>query len=494
MNNLYFKLCFLFFILMTSCSEEKLDGEEYGTVTGRVVIADTFEPMENVKIVSSPASGTIFTNAEGKFVMEKVKVGEYSFQAQKDGYVSKYESVSVSINGTSEVVFELKKATGNNKPPTAPVLTAPLDNAIKQNIALDLTWTAADPDNDVLTYTVIVRNDANSDVKTFADIKDKKLSLTGLLYGVKYFWQVSVTDGLSTAVLSAVNSFTTKTFPAARYLLVDKINDNNVIYTADDAANKYQLTSSETNSWKPRRNGQTKKIAFIRSSGSLNHIYTMNEDGSEIKKITSSVPIAGFNADNISFSWNTSGSQIIYPNFDKLYRINNDGSGLTQIYKTPNGKFISECDWSNDGSKIALKVNDANGYDVEIYVINTSGIVINQVLSGFKGAVSGLNFSITGQKLLFTRDVSEFENSSYRQLDSRIFEHNFLTSVTNAITNEKPSGTNDFDVRYSPNEAELIFTNSSNDGISVKNIVKSGMSTIDSRVVLFSGSFMPDWE
>jgi hypothetical protein len=40
------------------------------------------------------------------------------------------------------------------------------------------------------------------------------------------------------------------------------------------------------------------------------------------------------------YSWNTSGSQIIY--FDKLYRIN-DGSGLTKIYQTSNGKFISEC-------------------------------------------------------------------------------------------------------------------------------------------------------
>jgi hypothetical protein len=45
------------------------------------------------------------------------------------------------------------------------------------------------------------------------------------------------------------------------------------------------------------------------------------------------------------------GSQIIYPYFDKLYRINNDGSGLTKIYQTSNGKFISECDWSNDGAK-----------------------------------------------------------------------------------------------------------------------------------------------
>jgi hypothetical protein len=51
--------------------------------------------------------------------------------------------------------------------------------------------------------------------------------------------------------------------------------------------------------------------------------------------------------------------------FVKLYRINNDGSGLIKIYQTPNGKFISECDWRNDGVKIELKVNDPNRYNTE---------------------------------------------------------------------------------------------------------------------------------
>jgi hypothetical protein len=50
-------------------------------------------------------------------------------------------------------------------------------------------------------------------------------------------------------------------------------------------------------------------------------------------------------------------------------------------------------------------------------VINTSGIVVNQVLSGIAGAV-GLNFS---QKLAFTRDVSGYEDANYRQLDTRVF-------------------------------------------------------------------------
>jgi hypothetical protein len=45
---------------------------------------------------------------------------------------------------------------------------------------------------------------------------------------------------------------------------------------------------------------------------------------------------------------------------------------------------------SNDGSK--YKVNDPNGYNAEIYVINTAGTVQNQVVSGINGAIGGLIF------------------------------------------------------------------------------------------------------
>ncbi|MBC7747908.1 MAG: hypothetical protein H7Z76_04890, partial [Methylotenera sp.] len=130
--------------------------------------------------------------------------------------------------------------------------------------------------------------------------------------------------------------------------------------------------------------------------------------------------IAGFNMEHVSYSWSTNGSQLIYPNFDKLYQINANGSGLVQIFKTPNGKFISECDWSQDGSQIVLKVNDISGYNVEIYVINSAGTLLYQVLSGLSGAVSGLNISVDNRNIVYTRDVSGYQSANYRRLDSRI--------------------------------------------------------------------------
>jgi hypothetical protein len=63
-------------------------------------------------------------------------------------------------------------------------------------------------------------------------------------------------------------------------------------------------------------------------------------------------------------------------------------------------------------------------------VITNSGTVIDKVLSGIDGALGGLNFSVTGQRIIFTRDVSGYENANYRQLDTRIYQYVFATATT----------------------------------------------------------------
>ena len=498
MKNIYLKISYLVLLVtIFSCSEEKIAGEEFGILEGKVVSAIDFKPLANVKVFSNPSTSIVFTDEEGNFVITNAKVGDYSFEAQKDGYITKFEAATINTDKATKLVFEMKLSTTNNKPPTTPLLLTPSDNAIGQALELNLTWIATDPEKDSLKYEITLRKDNSSDVVTYAAISGPSYILKGLTYSTKYYWQVSVSDGINPPVLSAIRAFTTTTFPNARFLFVKKNNDNNVIFSGDDSGNQLQLTSSDVNSWRPRRNNQSKKIAFIRASGAQNHLYTMNLDGSGIIKVTNSIPVVGFNSDFINFSWNTSGSQIIYPYFDKLFKINSDGSGLTKIYQTPNGKFISECDWSNDGTKIALKVNDASGYKAEIYVINTSGVVISQVLSGIEGGVGGLNFSLSGQKLVFTRDVSGFEDPNYRQIDTQVFQYTFATNSLIEIGLDKPAGSLDLDVRYSPNEAELILMNTSNDGQSVKNIVKYTPplnNTGSIRTILFANASMPDWE
>jgi hypothetical protein len=481
-------------MLFFSCSEDKfLDGGK-GIVKGRVVDEKTFEPIGNARISSSPNSSKVFTDDAGYFVINDVIPGEYAFEAKKNGYLAKFEGVTVNAGSVSEVVFELEISTSDNRPPQIPILTTPVDNADNQSVNLNLTWTATDPDDDILTFQLILRNDANNEVVTYSNITTPNFALTNLSFSTKYYWQVSASDGINAPVFSETKSFKTIIFPDARYLFVKKIGSNNVIFTADDSGNQLQITTSQTNSFRPRKNTQYDKIAFIRTDGAQGHIYTMNPDGSDVFKVTSSIPVAGFNYDYMNFSWNANGSQIIYPYFDKLYKINRDGSGLTMIFQTPNGKFISECDWSINGSVIALKVNDNNGYNVEIYTISSVGAILNTILSGVTGAAGGLHLSVDNQKLIFTRDVSGFESGDYRQLDSRIFMHNFTTNITSELTTQRPSGTNDLDVRFSPNEADIIFVNTSNDGLSARNVVKYSIGATNSRAILYTNATMPDWK
>ena len=131
--------------------------------------------------------------------------------------------------------------------------------------------------------------------------------------------------------------------------------------------------------------------------------------------------------------------------------------------------------------------------------IRDRGNVVQTVLSGQSGAAGGLNFSIAGNKLLFTRDISGYENPNHRQLDSRIFFYDLNANTTTDISqiSKKPLGTNDLDPRFSPNDAEVIFMNTSNDGISQKDIVKITFNKANTeylRTTLFAKAEMPDWE
>ncbi len=114
-----------------------------------------------------------------------------------------------------------------------------------------------------------------------------------------------------------------------------------------------------------------------------------------------------------------------------------------------------------------------------------------------KGAIGGLDISVDGKSLLYTRDISEFESADYRQLNAHIFNYNFNTQTSIDLSQGKEAGFNDLDPRFSPNEASIIFTNTSNDGVSPINIYMVGVSEMNAeaqRVELFQNAFMPDWE
>lgn len=497
MKNIYKIVFFLMLIFsLASCSEDLVDEVQTATLKGIVIKKGTNQPLKNVKVHTTPTTETVFTKDDGSFTIENVPLGDYSVRAELTGYLTNFQGVSFKNQGQLvSVVFEMSDDDSLNSSPSVPILLSPVDNAVDQPLAVDLTWDASDPDSlDVLKYKLVVKNDFNAEVIQIDDLTEKHYFLENLKFGVTYYWQVTVSDGINPAVNSPVFRFKTSTTPNNRIHYVKKQNGNYYIVSTNEENVNFQFTLSDTNSWRPRLNQNSRLIAFLRTVGGNTQLFTAKPDGSSAFQVTT-VPVAGFNNAELDYSWSKNGNELLYANFTKLYRINKDGSGLQLVYTTTDGSFISECDWSYDGSKIAIKTNDALGYNVKIHVIDMVGNVIKTVLQGVPGAAGGLNFSVDGSKLLYTLDITGHQDENYRQLNTHIFLYDLLTDVVSdlSVLSEKPDGGNDLDPRFSPNDAEVIFVNTSNDGISAKEIWKITLQDYE-RTNMIPEAEMPDWE
>lgn len=492
-------------ILCNSCNEDTIDLLGVGTVTGRVVEAETFDPIENAKISLSPSNNTVFSDENGYFIIKEVEAGDYSVTTSKESYLTNFKPATVTTDLEVNVIFEMEDENALNKAPSTPILVTPEDGSENLELSIKFVWSSSDPEGDTLNYRLELKNDLNNDILIFENISDTTYVVSDLKYGTKYFWQIAANDEINSEVLSQVRAFKTKIYTENRYLFVSKASNNNHIISSasfDDEEetfkNVVKLTSDDQNSWRPRRNPASSLIAFLRTTNNETHLFTMNSDGSNVFQVTSSIPVNGSNLNEIDYSWSSSGDRLMYSYFDKLYVIKKDGSGLELIYQTVDGSLITECDWSNDGSMIALKTNDISGYNVSIYTIDMSGSVIDNVLTDVKGAAGGLDISIDNKLLVYSYDISQFENGDKRQLNSRIYIYNFTTKSSKDISLGKDTGSNDLDPRFSPNEAQIIFVNTSNDGVSIKSIYRMDIgednSNNNTRLLLFNNGFMPDWE
>ncbi|MGG5508018.1 MULTISPECIES: carboxypeptidase regulatory-like domain-containing protein [unclassified Myroides] len=481
--------------LFLSCSEDYVDENGTGSVTGKVVAAESNTPLANVKIETSPSSTTVFTDEKGNFVMETLKQGEYSVKAEAKGYTTAFKGVTVYEGKKSNVIFELTVAKNTQPAPSIPTLITPTEHEVIKSTSVVFKWSSKDKDKSKHLYSLTLKNDSNTTVETFTEIKDTVFEYKHLKLGVKYFWQITVEDKVNSPVKSEMGSFSVYNAPKNnRFFYTKKIQDNLVIFSSDDQGNEFQLTDARQNSFRPRKNETANKIAFFQSNGTALDIYTMDTDGSNLQKVTSSVRPNGFNLNEITFSWPANSNQIYFANFDKLYAINSNGQGLQLLYQTKDGSFISEVDVNVEQQRIALKTNNAMGYQVHLYCIDFQGNHLFTVLKDKPGASSGLQLSNNGMKVLYAYDLEGTENRNYRRISSKLFIYDSASNQSTEISTEVEPGTNDLEPRFSPNEAYVIFTNTSNDERSPQNVYVKELNTmLKTRTEKFKNAAMPDW-
>ncbi len=481
-----FLLVFLF-----GCKEDPIEPILMGSLVGEVVLEADNSPVDKVTISTTPSTSSVFTDVDGRFTLDQLASGTYTIRAEKTGFSTKIETISIFANQATNVILKLLPDTLNNSAPNIPFDPVPTDGETDLTNEVTLEWSSNDIDSDELMYTVRLYNsEQTEDIEVATGITDSMVVLEGLLYNTTYFWQVIVDDGFSAPVNGPVWSFRTGSLPDYRILFSKFENGKYDIYAGNEDGEYVRLTTNLNNNWRPRMNPARDKIAYISNIGIESHIFIMDRDGSNAEQITT-LPISGYNNFELDFCWSPDGAKLMYMNNNRLYTINIDGTALSLFAEAPAGHTFTECDWSTQG-RVVARTTGINSFNSLIFAYEEDGTFELQALGDIPGATGGPAISIDGNAILLTNDISEFESNDGRQLDAHIFLRNLELVNTVDLSIEKDVGTNDLDPRFSPNGAQVIFTNTSNDGVSPKNILIMDFDG-DHREVLFENAEMPDW-
>lgn len=493
-----FKLVVLFLLILgfTACNEDTIEPNGEGVLSGQVLDSDTNKPLAGISISTSPATTALITDANGMFTISDITEGDYAITAKKSGF--KTESVTVAVRNAKEtkVTILLSESNEGDNVPGLPTEPSPENNASDISNSVTLKWKAPKASSkDTLTFDVYLYESGSNQKKKIAEaITDTSVVADNLLHGTTYFWQVNVRSDNGAESNGPIWSFSTASLPNARYLFARNVDGNYDIFSSDGtAANTFRLTSEFSREWWPLLNPKRDIIAYSSNAGIEPQIYTMNRDGSGKKAVTS-VPIAGYHNPGIGFAWAPDGGQLIYGHYALLYRINRDGSGLTVIANAPANRHFRMLDWTATGNKILAQTIGANINDSEIYIMEANGTNMTILVENLPGRVESPAFSVDGKSILYTRDVSGFENTEGRQLDSRIFRKNIDGTGLMDMSASKPAGTNDLYPRYSPTGDKIIFVNAPNDGFGPYDIYTMDVADGKNRTKVFSNAIMPNWK
>src|SRR5690606_11206050 len=99
----------------------------------------------------------------------------FSVRAELKGYVSEYQSISITeFEQKVHVVFEMITDNSLNDPPTVPTLVSPKNLADNLSNNVELEWECTDPDGDELVYKLIFTNNKTNNRVTIPNIKTLK--------------------------------------------------------------------------------------------------------------------------------------------------------------------------------------------------------------------------------------------------------------------------------------------------------------------------------
>ncbi len=479
-------------IFISGCTEESyVTPETYGSLSGRVLSQDTKQPLSGAVVRISPSSKAVTTDQSGYFKADSIPSGNYTLLTSLEKYRNDLTTATVQENRNADLTIYLSPDAGQNKAPSPAEVVKPAHQSTGNERKMVLAWKSSDPDKDTLKYDVFIFREGETEgARIASSISADSVSVNDLSFNTTYYWQVIASDGHNAPVKSEIWTFRTRPLPDIPYYFSRKAGESYQVF-ASDGSGEVQLTNG-ANNWKPVVSPLRNRLAFLSNRERETYLYVADIDGKNATRVTGIPVVTITPATELSFCWSPDGTRLVFPSYDKLYSVHTDGTGLSLISRAPVGKFFASADWTAQGDKIVTRLTTTSVYENEIVLIDLSLGTSLPVVSNLEGKTGNPVFSVDGRKILYTFDVENFRNMEGRQLNARMFLHDLRSGDKEDISPDKPPGTNDLDPRFAPNGATIIFTNTSNDDFSSRNIY-----TIDllnrKRALLISDAQMPYW-
>jgi len=177
--------------LFISCETTQLDIQNYGSINGIVLDAETYLPISGVMITTTPASIAVLSDSAGKFTIQKVLEGDVAVNIKKLNYLSNSLTVSISENTSTQMNFLIFKDDTNISGITLydPV---PGNGAVDQDLNLTFNWNVEGNDADLqLNYNIYIF-ESNSTVQQLLgeNVDLMQVTTSGLKLSTTYYWYV----------------------------------------------------------------------------------------------------------------------------------------------------------------------------------------------------------------------------------------------------------------------------------------------------------------
>ena len=145
------------------------------------------------------------------------------------------------------------------------------------------------------------------------------------------------------------------------------------------------------------------KITYVRDNGEVHDVFTVNPDGTDRRRLTD-----GFAGLSETPQWSPDRSKIVFeggPTGGDIFVINADGSGLTNLTRTPSGTGIETGPrWSPDGRLILFAkttIIPGDNFDQELTDLYTmsadGGAPVPLTTTGTELRAGGYDWSVNGQ-------------------------------------------------------------------------------------------------